>query len=129
MSSATMDVSIDQLRDLPLEKRLEIIVALWETVENEIGLRRIAEAFADKPDRRFEEHVDDPASSIPWEQVRGEMRMIIARAGERPDAPRLSPAEKAEIDRRLARHHRDPGAAERVAAFLDELDTRNGEVE
>ncbi|HEX5871611.1 MAG TPA: addiction module protein [Longimicrobium sp.] len=74
MSSATMDVSIDQLRALPLEKRLEIIEALWESVEDEAGPVPISDDFADELDRRFQEHVDDPGSSIPWEQVRAEMR-------------------------------------------------------
>lgn len=74
MSSATMDVSIDQLRALPLEKRLEILEALWESVEEEAGPVPISDEFADELDRRFQEHVDDPGSSIPWEQVRAEMR-------------------------------------------------------
>jgi putative addiction module component (TIGR02574 family) len=74
MSSATMDVSIDQLRALPLEKRLEIIEALADSVESEAGPFPISDEFADELDRRFQEHVDDPASSIPWEQVRAEMR-------------------------------------------------------
>jgi putative addiction module component (TIGR02574 family) len=74
MSSATMDVSIDQLRGLPLEKRLEIIDALCESVESEAGPFPISDEFADELDRRFQEHVDDPGSSIPWEQVRAEIR-------------------------------------------------------
>lgn len=74
MSSATMDVSIDQLRALPLEKRLEIIEALSDSVESEAGPFPISDEFADELDRRFQEHVDDPGSSIPWEQVRAEMR-------------------------------------------------------
>lgn len=72
--SSTMDVSIDQLRRLPLEKRLEIIEALWESVESEAGPFPISEEFADELDRRYEEHVADPSSSIPWETVRAEMR-------------------------------------------------------
>lgn len=74
MSSATMDVPIDQLRALPLEKRLEIIEALSDSVESEAGPFPISDEFADELDRRFQEHVDDPGSSIPWEQVRAEMR-------------------------------------------------------
>lgn len=74
MSSVIMDVSIDQLRALPLEKRLEIIEALWESVEGEAGPYPISDDFADELDRRFQEHVDDPGSSIPWDQVRAEIR-------------------------------------------------------
>lgn len=74
MSTATMDVSIDQLRALPLEKRLEIIEALSESVEGEAGPFPISDEFADELDRRFQEHVDDPGSSIPWEQVGAKIR-------------------------------------------------------
>lgn len=74
MSSATMEISIDQLRRLPVEKRLELIDALWESVESETGLPSISEEFADELDRRHAEHVADPSSSIPWEAVRAEMR-------------------------------------------------------
>jgi putative addiction module component (TIGR02574 family) len=70
MSSATMDVSIDQLRRLPLEKRLEIIEALWESVESEAGQWPIPEEVLDEADREFETHLVDPSSSIPWDVVR-----------------------------------------------------------
>ena len=73
MSSATMDVSIDQLRGLPLERRLEIIEALWESVEADAGPFPIPDEFADELDRRYAEHVANPESSIPWEQVRAEI--------------------------------------------------------
>jgi putative addiction module component (TIGR02574 family) len=123
MSSATMDVSIDQLRALPLEKRLEIIEALWESVEEEAGPVPISDELADELDREFEAHLADPSSSIPWEQVRAEMR---ARLGNSDIAREvlLSEAERAEIDRRLAEHKENPGAAKPVDTFLNELDGR-----
>lgn len=123
MSSATMDVSIDQLRALPLEKRLEIIEALWDSVESELGPMPISDDVLDEADREFEAHLADPSSSIPWEQVRAEMR---AQLGNR-DIPRevhLSDAERAEIDRRLAERKENPGAAKPVDTFLNELDGR-----
>jgi putative addiction module component (TIGR02574 family) len=70
MSSAIMDISIDQLRRLPLEKRLEIIEALWESVESEAGQWPIPEEVLDEADREFEAHLVDPSSSIPWDVVR-----------------------------------------------------------
>ena len=74
MSSATMDVSIDQLRALPLEKRLEILEALWESVEDEGGPLAITDEIADEAEREFEAHLADPSSSIPWETVRARLR-------------------------------------------------------
>lgn len=126
MSSATMDVSIEQLRQLPLEKRLEIIEALWDSVEAELGPVPIPDHVLDEADREFEAHLADPSTSVPWEQVRAEMRRRLddSTVEESPGETRLSEREQAEIDRRLAAHQRDPGAARPVDAFLDELDRR-----
>ncbi len=74
MSSATMDIPIDQLRRLPVEKRLRLIDELWESVENETGLPATSEAIADELDRRHAEHVANPSTSLSWEVVRAEMR-------------------------------------------------------
>lgn len=74
MSTATMDIPIDQLRALPLEKRLEIIEALWESVESELGPMPISDDVMDEADREFEAHLTDPSSSIPWETARARLR-------------------------------------------------------
>lgn len=74
MSSATMDVPIDQLRALPLEKRLEILEALWDSVESEADPYPIPEEVLDEAEREFEAHLADPSSSIPWETVRARLR-------------------------------------------------------
>jgi putative addiction module component (TIGR02574 family) len=78
MSGAVMDISIDQLRRLPLEKRLELIEKLWESVESEAGPFPIPAEFADELDRRYEAHLADPTSSIPWATVRAEMRKQLS---------------------------------------------------
>jgi putative addiction module component (TIGR02574 family) len=75
MSSATMDISIEQLRQLPLEKRLEIIEALWESVESEAAdPYPVPEEILDEANREIEAHLADPSSSIPWETVRARLR-------------------------------------------------------
>lgn len=125
MSSAIMDISIDQLRGLPLEKRLEIIEALWDSVESELGPEPISDEQADELDREFEAHLADPSSSIPWEQVRAEIRRRLGwPEPQTADEVRLSTVEQAEIDRRLAEHRQIPGAATPVDTFLDALDRR-----
>lgn len=126
MTSATMDVPIDQLRALPLEKRLEIIEALWDSVESECGSEGIPEEFAGVLERRYPEHVADPASSLSWEQVRNEIRRQLQQARNQDGLRQvlLSESEQAEFDRRLAEHRRNPGVAKPVDTFLDELDRR-----
>ena len=74
MSSATMDVPIDQLRALPLEKRLEIIEALWDSVESEGDPYPIPDEVVEEAEREYEAHLADPSSSIPWETVRARLR-------------------------------------------------------
>jgi hypothetical protein len=71
MSSATMDISIEQLRRLPLEKRLELIDALWDSdVEQALHERwPIPRDVIDDSHREIEAHLADPNSSIPWETV------------------------------------------------------------
>jgi putative addiction module component (TIGR02574 family) len=65
VSSATMDVPIDKLRALPLEKRLEIIEALWESVEAELSPEPVSDELADELDREFAAHQADPSSVDP----------------------------------------------------------------
>jgi putative addiction module component (TIGR02574 family) len=117
------DVSIDQLRALPLEKRLEIIAALWDSVESELGPVPVPDDILDGADREFEAHLADPSTSIPWEQVRADMRRQIADPAT-PAAALLSQSERAEIDRRLAEYKRSPSVAKPVDTFLNELDGR-----
>lgn len=74
MSSATMDIPIDQLRALPLEKRLEIIEALWESVEIEADPYPIPDETLDEADQEVEAHIADPSSSVPWDTVRARLR-------------------------------------------------------
>jgi hypothetical protein len=69
MSTATRDVPIDQLRALPLKKRLQIMEALLESIESE------REEFADDSDRRYEEDEAEP-SPHEWQEVRTVIRTV-----------------------------------------------------
>lgn len=75
MSGAVMDISIDQLRRLPLEKRLELISKLWESLgEDAYEHFPIPDDVIAEAERDYEEHLADPSSSIPWEIVRARLR-------------------------------------------------------
>ena len=57
---------------LPAKDRVELAMALWESLtdaEREAEFVLTPEQEADL-DRRLEEHVANPGSSIPWEEVR-----------------------------------------------------------
>jgi putative addiction module component (TIGR02574 family) len=75
MSGAVMDISIDQLRSLPLEKRLELINKLWESLgEDAYEHFPIPDEVIAEAERDYEEHLADPSSSIPWAIARARLR-------------------------------------------------------
>lgn len=75
MSGAVMDISIDQLRRLPLEKRLELIEKLWESLGKDAYEHfPIPDEVIEEAEREVDAHIADPSSSIPWEVVRARLR-------------------------------------------------------
>jgi putative addiction module component (TIGR02574 family) len=64
--------SLSQLLRLPADERAELAMALWEShteSEREAEFSLSAEQIAEL-DRRWAEHVENPDSAIPWDQVR-----------------------------------------------------------
>jgi putative addiction module component (TIGR02574 family) len=60
------------LLKLPAKDRIELAMALWDSLTNEdreAGLALTPEQEAEL-DRRLAQHLADPGSAIPWEEVR-----------------------------------------------------------
>lgn len=60
---------------LPATERAELAMTLWESLTDaerdaELPLTREQEA---ELDRRWTEHVADPRSALPWEDIRGKL--------------------------------------------------------
>lgn len=66
-------VPIKQLLELSVEERIQLIDDLWESVAADSEEIPIREAQLKEARRRLEEHRADPASGIPWEQLRQEL--------------------------------------------------------
>jgi len=67
---------LTELLRLPPGARAELAMALWESLshaEREAALPLDAELLAEL-DRRWDDHVADPGSAIPWEEVRRKLR-------------------------------------------------------
>jgi len=67
--------SLSQLLKLPAGERAELAMALWESLtdsEREAELALTPEQEAEI-DRRWAEHLANPGSAIPWEQVRAKL--------------------------------------------------------
>jgi putative addiction module component (TIGR02574 family) len=68
--------ALEELLKLPPDERFESAMALCESLEDsdrEEGFA-LAPELAAELDRRWAEHVADPGSAIPWEEVRKELR-------------------------------------------------------
>ena len=64
--------TLAELLKLPASERVEIAMALWESltgVEREAELALTPEQEAEL-DRRVAEHIANPGSAIPWDEVR-----------------------------------------------------------
>jgi putative addiction module component (TIGR02574 family) len=65
-------VVLSHLLRLPPQERAELAIALWESLtesEREAELTLSPEQEAEM-DRRWVEHLADPSSAVPWEEVR-----------------------------------------------------------
>ena len=64
--------TLTKLLDLPATERIDIAMALWDSLtpaEQEAEFELTPEQRAEL-DRRLAEHIADPASAIPWDEVR-----------------------------------------------------------
>ena len=68
--------TLDELLKLPAHDRIELALALWESLND--ADREADFALSDEQylelDRRMAEHLADPGSSVSWEEVRRELR-------------------------------------------------------
>jgi len=65
------EATLEGLLKLPPAERAEIAMALWDSLDDtqrEAELSLTPEQAAEL-DRRLSEHVADPSSAIPWEEV------------------------------------------------------------
>ena len=70
--------SISQLLKLSANERADLALALWESLadaEREAEFTLSVEQEAEL-DRRWAEHLRDPSSAVPWEEVR---RKLLTR--------------------------------------------------
>ena len=70
MSAATLSLIAD-LKQLPIEDRLEIIDELWESSPAEDF--PVTQEVIDEMNRRYDESVRHPETCRPWEEVRAEL--------------------------------------------------------
>ena len=68
--------NLANLLKLPADERVELAMALWDSLtdaERESELELSSDQKAEL-DRRWNEHVANPESAVPWEEVRRKLR-------------------------------------------------------
>ena len=65
----------EELFNLPVEEKLELVEALWESIDDELlGKKITRQGFEEEIDRRIQNIEKNPDSLIPWEKVLNQMR-------------------------------------------------------
>lgn len=65
-----------QLLDLPVDEKLELVEALWDSIDDEtIGKTFSKKQIEDELDKRIDQITKNPNSLISWEDVKAKMKM------------------------------------------------------
>ncbi|HEY8688435.1 MAG TPA: addiction module protein [Chitinophagaceae bacterium] len=66
----------EQLLNLPVEEKLELVEALWDSIDNDtIGKKFSNQEIEEELDKRIDKITKDPKSLISWEDVKAKMKM------------------------------------------------------
>ena len=63
-------VKLESIKHLSVAERVRLVQDIWETLLPTAEELPLTDEQRDVIDRRLEEHRRDPASAIPWEEVR-----------------------------------------------------------
>jgi putative addiction module component (TIGR02574 family) len=65
-----MAVSIDEVLNLPVDERIELVERIWESIASEPGEPAPTDAQKEELRRRAAAHAADPDCVIPWDEVK-----------------------------------------------------------
>jgi putative addiction module component (TIGR02574 family) len=69
-SPVTKEELLEMAKSLPRDERIDLVMALWDSIAAEGDDLPLTEAQKQELDRRIAADEADPAAAIPWEQVR-----------------------------------------------------------
>ncbi len=64
------DVSMSEVLELPVEERLRLAEAIWDSIAEFPESVPLADEHREELDRRLDAYYRDPASSSPWPDVK-----------------------------------------------------------
>ena len=66
----------EQLLNLPVEEKLELVEALWDSIDNDTtGKKFSRKEIEDELDKRIDKITKDQKSLVNWEDVKEKMKM------------------------------------------------------
>ena len=65
-----MAVNLSELLQLPVEERLKLVEALWDSIAEFPEALELSAAQKQELDRRLEDYRNDPEAGIPWAQLK-----------------------------------------------------------
>jgi len=65
-----LPITIDQIKSLSVDDRLQMMEVIWESIATEPGQPAITEAQRRELERRLADHAASPDAGIPWEDVK-----------------------------------------------------------
>ena len=68
-----MSYNKDELLKLPPKEKLELVEALWDSIDDELLIGTLKPEQMQELDRRLSNLDENPESLIPWEDVKKEM--------------------------------------------------------
>lgn len=70
-----MSYNREELFNLPVEEKLELVMDLWENIDEEFLRKQMnIQAFEEEIDKRIERIERNPEILIPWEEVMKKMK-------------------------------------------------------
>jgi putative addiction module component (TIGR02574 family) len=66
--------TLSDLLALTEAERIQLVQDLWDSIPEESAALPLSSDQRRELDRRWEEHQRDPASAIPWEEARSQLR-------------------------------------------------------
>ena len=63
-------IKTDELAGLPLEERLELVEAIWDSIEADAGDLPVPDWHREELDRRLAVHASEPGAGEAWAVVR-----------------------------------------------------------
>jgi len=69
-----MSLSIDDLRELPVPERLELVESLWDSIAADADQLLLTDQQAEELDRRLAAHENNPGEGISWPELRDRLQ-------------------------------------------------------